>query len=74
MTIRGFEEAQSSFVPADTRQFIGEVRRFGPFGPAYEVVDTAPEREMTIIVIETGEKLQYPLADLLADPMAETVP
>ena len=54
--------------------FIGDVRRFGAFGPAYEVTDTKPWGDLVITVIESGECLDYALAEFLADPVAETVP
>ncbi len=74
MTAGGFHEAQAAFVSSDARDFVGQVRRFGPFGPAYEVVDMAQEGEVTISVIESGERLAYPVADLIGDPIAETIP
>ena len=74
MTARGFAEAQAMYQHSSTAGLIGEVRRFGAHGPAYEVVDTAANGDVVICVIESGERLSYPRADLLADPLAETVP
>ena len=52
---------------------IGAFRRFGPYGPAYEVIGegasgTAEGTLMKIRVLETGEETEYPLSDILADP------
>ncbi len=54
MKAQGFHEAQSAFISSDARDFVGQVRRFGPNGPAYEVVDMAPEGDVIITVIESG--------------------
>ena len=34
----------------------------------------AQEGEVMISVIESGERLAYPVADLIGDPIAETIP
>jgi Family of unknown function (DUF5397) len=70
----GFEEAQASYAHANGAIFMGQVRRFGPFGPAYEVVDIRPTGELVIHVFDNGEQLDYSVAELLADPIAETIP
>lgn len=74
MTRPGFQEAQSEFAHAASASFVGQVRRFGPHGPAYEVQGMASPSTVEIVVIESGERLTYAMSDLLADPMAETVP
>ena len=74
MTGPGFQEAQSKFESAANASFIGQVRRFGAFGPAYEVVGVASATAVAITVVESGERLTYAIADLLADPIAATVP
>ena len=70
----GFREAQADFLHADARGLIGQVRRFGPVGPAYEVIDIRASGEPLIEVVESGERLDYAMSELLGDPMAETVP
>ena len=70
---KGFEEAQTAY-SASGVGVVGEVRRFGSFGPAYEVIEAASASEVVITVIESGETLRYAMADLLADPVAITVP
>jgi hypothetical protein len=74
MVTKGFEEAQAAFFEDSAAGFVGEVRRFGPDGPAYEVVDRSGPGEVRIVVVQSGEQLDYPIADLLADPVADTVP
>lgn len=70
----GFSEPQTAFCHADAVDFVGQVRRFGSFGPAYEVIKDGSVGSVEIEVVSTGERLAYPIADLLADPMAETIP
>ncbi|MFM9940018.1 MAG: DUF5397 family protein [Hyphomicrobiaceae bacterium] len=70
----GFEEAQATYLQDSGKPFIGEVRRFGVDGPAYEVMGFTALGDAEIQVIETGERLDYALADVMADPLAETVP
>jgi hypothetical protein len=74
VTRSGFQEEQSEFSPAATASFVGQVRRFGPYGPAYEVLSMASATTVDISVIESGERLAYALSDMLADSIAETVP
>ena len=61
-------------IPSEStsRSLIGTWRRFGPTGPAYEVVATGSvtatgDQLMRVRVLETGEELDYPLRDILHD-------
>ena len=52
---------------------IGTWRRFGSVGPIYEIICTGDElpggdRRMRVRVVETGEELDYRLAEILDDP------
>jgi hypothetical protein len=62
-------------VAASTPLPIGVFKTFGKLGPLYQVRGPAkrgPKGEMVAIeVIESRERLDYPLADVLADPLAE---
>jgi hypothetical protein len=50
---------------------IGSFRSFGISGPVYEVIGLAPVNgEVKIRVVESGEELAYPVAELLDDPVA----
>ena len=73
-TNRGFHETQASYGFAEAHVAIGDVRRFGPYGPAYEVIDIKANGDLRIVVIETGERLDYAQSEFLADPIAVTVP
>jgi hypothetical protein len=53
---------------------IGTVKTFGDYGPMYQVTGAAPasadgKPKVQIIVIESGETLDYDLAAVLADPV-----
>jgi Family of unknown function (DUF5397) len=70
----GFQEAQAQFQHADVVNFVGQVRRFGQHGPAYEVTAVRRTGDVAITVIQSGEQLDYALTAFLADPIAEIVP
>ncbi len=72
--MQGFEEAQSDFRAFEVAGYAGQVRRFGPHGPAYEVISVQRNGELEIEVVESSERLTYPVADFLSDPIAITVP
>jgi hypothetical protein len=74
MPNRGFEETKSEYVSEDPRRLIGQVRRYGPAGPAYEVIDLEGADKVVIEVIYSGERVSCAVADVLQDPMAETFP
>lgn len=52
---------------------VGTWRRFGAVGPVYEIIGSGDElpggdRQMRVRVVETGEELDYRLAEILDDP------
>jgi len=53
---------------------VGIVKQFGPWGPEYEVVGEAAaengQRMAKIVIVRTGEKVDYPLDAILLDPEA----
>jgi hypothetical protein len=66
------EQLQPSFPdPA----LIGQFRTFGPFGPAYRVLEPVTRNDrgewlIRIHVVETGEETDYPYAQAVNDPEA----
>jgi hypothetical protein len=54
-------------------QVVGLIKSFGERGPMYEVLGPAPRSErgemVAIRVVLGGEELDYPLADMLANPV-----
>jgi hypothetical protein len=70
---RGFEETPAAY-QADPRKLIGQVRRLGEAGPAYEVIAAAGPDKVVIEIVYSGEVVTCKLKDVLEDPMAETIP
>ncbi len=65
-------DAKPAALP-EPRSLIGSWRRFGAVGPVYEIVGVtepkaADRPRMRVRVLETGEELDYPLAEILDDP------
>ncbi len=57
----------------EPQSLIGTWRRFGLSGPVYEIISEgkklpAGDETVRVRVIETGEELDYKLADVLDDP------
>ncbi len=57
----------------EPQALIGTWRRFGVAGPVYEILSEGAtlqtgDETLRIRVIETGEELDYKLADVLEDP------
>ncbi|MFM9973035.1 MAG: DUF5397 family protein [Beijerinckiaceae bacterium] len=55
---------------------VGEFKRFGPFGPKYEVGEPVRPLEnddwaVNVVLVITGEVVAYSLSELLADPKAD---
>lgn len=53
---------------------VGTVRRIGRNGPPYEVIGNAAptddgRKQMQIHMIESDEDLDYPIEDILRDPL-----
>jgi Family of unknown function (DUF5397) len=55
-------------------KLIGTWRRFGVFGPVYEIIGASGESAggdqlMQVRVVETGEGLDYRLTEIVDDPV-----
>lgn len=53
----------------------GKFRRFGVFGPAYEVLGLSEKKTdngifLNVRVVDTGEAVEYPFSNALDDPEA----
>ncbi len=53
---------------------INTYRRFGRFGPAYQIVGISHKLEngdilMKIHIFESNENIEYPLSNILNDPL-----
>jgi hypothetical protein len=74
MQPHGMEEEKAVYLPEDPRLLIGQIRRLGSAGPAYEIMKIDDDQNVMIEVIESGEQVVFPLSEILEDPMAETIP
>ncbi len=54
-------------------ELVGQVRRLGYHGPAYEIMSIDGDK-VNIEVIESEEKVALPISEVVRDPMAETIP
>lgn len=55
---------------------VNTYRRFGRFGPAYQVISISRKLEsgdvlMKVHVIENNEDIEYPLSNILIDPLED---
>ena len=50
---------------------LGSYRTFGTDGPLYKIIDKTDETKVRIVVVESGEELDYLIERALRDPEAE---
>ncbi len=54
---------------------VGAIKQFGPWGPEYQVLAESQPRNgrrmAKIVIIRTGEELDYPLEEILQEPEAK---
>ncbi len=55
----------------DAESMVGSFRTFGEYGPAYQVLSTVNGQKLRVIVLQTGEELDYPLEQALLDPVTD---
>ncbi len=70
----GMRESETAYAFDDPRKLVGQFRRFGEDGPAYEIVRITNEREAFIRVVYSGEELDYRISEIMTHPIAETIP
>ena len=73
MANTGFAEEKGAdyIAPND---LVGQFRRLGPDGPAYEIIGLEEGGKVKIEIVHSGEKISHSVAEVLNDPMAETIP
>lgn len=74
MAAQGFGEQEQGPLARDVKSLVGQCRRFGAYGPAYEILRVVDEQTVFIHVFTNEEELNYPVREALADPIAETIP
>jgi len=73
MANSGFAEENAASYEAP-QHLVGQWRRFGKYGVAYEIQKLENETEATIKVFGTGEVLTHPITEILEDPIVECLP
>jgi hypothetical protein len=58
-------------LPRTADDLIGAYRTFGAEGPPYQVVSKRDGQTVRVRVLESGEEVDYPVQQALADPEAE---
>lgn len=53
-----------------TADLVGSFRTFGEYGPIYQVMRPVNGQKLHVVVVETGEELDYPTEQAMSDPKA----
>ena len=56
--------------PDDGADLVGSCHTIGPIGPPYQVVATARDGKVAIMLLESGETVEYPTREVREDPVA----
>lgn len=70
----GFREEQAGYSTATCSDLVGQFRRLGSAGPAYEIMKVDDDGTVHVELVYNDEKMKFPLAEVLEDPIAETIP
>lgn len=54
--------------PRAAAELVGTFRSFGEYGPTYRVIRPVTGQKVHVVVVQTGEELDYPLEQALQDP------
>ena len=75
MANTGFGETkQAAYGASDAQSLVGQFRRLGPDGPAYEIMDVEKNGDVKIEIVYSNEKVTCKLDEVVGDPIAETIP
>ena len=74
MQTTGFGEERQDVPALDPKELVGQVRRLGEFGPAYEVLKLVEDSKALIHVFSSGEEVALKIEDIMSDPISETIP
>jgi hypothetical protein len=58
-------------LPRTADDLVGTYRSFGTEGPVYQVTGKVNGKQVHVVVVQTGEELDYPADQALADPEAQ---
>ena len=54
--------------PPACSDLVGTYRTFGEYGPVYHVLRRADGQKVHVVVVQTGEELDYPAEQAAQDP------
>lgn len=57
--------------PRAAADLVGTFRTFGEYGPTYQIVSTVNGQKVHVVVVQTGEELDYPVEHALQDPVTK---
>jgi len=69
-TISSRINASATAIAIAVGELAGTIHSVGADGPVYQVVRSIDGETLRILVVETGETLDYPMAQALEDPLA----
>jgi len=68
--VEAHANSRSDTPEAAAAKLVGSFRRLGELGPAYQALSVDSQGKATIIILESEETLDYPIAKIMADPEA----
>lgn len=74
MQTGGFEEKQTAYAGGDPHGLVGTCHRIGNYGPAYEALKIIDDLKALVVLLETGEEVEYPIEDIQTDPHPDDEP
>ena len=54
--------------PPAATDLVGTFRTFGDYGPVYQVMSTVNGQKVHVMVVQTGEEIDYPADQASQDP------
>lgn len=56
--------------PVAAADLVGSFRTFGAYGPVYQVLRPVNGQKVHVVVVQTGEEIDYPVDQAAQDPVA----
>lgn len=61
---------QTLSAPTTAADLVSSYRTFGEYGPVYQVLHAVNGGKVHILVVQTGEEIDYPVDQAALDPVA----
>ena len=69
----GLEEHRQPYFSGDPKELVGQMRRLGVAGSAYEIMEIGQDGTVIVELICSDERLNFPLSEVVSDPMAGAI-